>query len=310
MSAGEQDIVLLRSGLSTLPEDELHGFPAVAGMQEALDQWKPNAAIISNPTAMHVDLAIQAAREGVHLLIEKPISHNLEGMAELRQAVRQFDVRILIGYQYRFHPALQLIKNLLVKEEIGRVLAARAHYGEYLPEWHPWEDYRQSYAARAELGGGVLLTLSHPLDYLIWLLGEVSSVSAEVDNLAGLDIDVEDTAEVTLSFANSALGSVHLNFTQRPRRHDLEIIGSEGTLRWIESEATVQRWTEGAPAWESIKVENGDDRNWMFREEMQHFIQLVHGREESICPLETGINILNIAVAARESAHSGQRITI
>lgn len=310
VSAGEEDIVLLRSGLSTMSEDELQGFPEVAGMQEALDKWKPDAAIISNPTAMHVDLAIQAAHGGLHLLIEKPISHNLERMAELREAVREFEVRVLIGYQYRFHPALRHIQDLLAKDEIGRVLAASAHYGEFLPEWHPWEDYRRSYAARAKLGGGVLLTLSHPLDYLTWLFGVVDSVSAEVESLGGLDIDVEDTAQITLSFAKGVLGSVHLNYTQRPKRHDLEIIGSEGTLRWIESEAAVQRWTEDAQAWESIEVENGVDRNWMFREEMKHFIQLVGGREESTCPLEAGISSLKIAMAARESASSGRKITM
>jgi predicted dehydrogenase len=278
-------------------------------MQEAIGEWKPEAAVISNPTSYHVEFALQAAREGLHLLIEKPLSDNLEGVTDLRKAVQKSKVQVLIGYQYRFHTALQTIREMLIGDQIGKVLVARAHYGEYLPDWHPWEDYRDSYAARASLGGGALLTLSHPLDYVTWLLGDVQSVSAEVMKIGEWDMDVEDTAEVNLVFASGALGVVHLNYTQRPRRHDLEIIGSSGTLRWSEYDSFVLHWKVGVDDWNRIPVENATDRNWMFQEEMRHFIQLANGHGESNCSLESGIGVLNIALAAHKSAQTGMRVT-
>ena len=95
-----------------------------------------------------------------------------------KQAIEQNHSQVLVGFQFRFHPGLQQVKKLLDEGAIGKPISAHAHWGEYLPDWHPWEDYKQGYAARPELGGGVVLTLSHPLDYLRWLLGEVESLSA------------------------------------------------------------------------------------------------------------------------------------
>ncbi len=116
----------------------------------------------------------------------------------------------------------------------------RAHWGEYLPGWHPWEDYRQGYSARPDLGGGVVLTLSHPLDYLRWLFGEVEALWAFTGKSSDLELQVEDTAEIGLRFANGVLGSLHLDYNQRPPGHWLEVITSQGTLRWDNLSGEVQ----------------------------------------------------------------------
>ena len=138
---------------------------------------------------------------------------------------------MLVGFQFRFHPGLRQVKQLLDEGAIGKPLSARAHWGEYLPNWHPWEDYRLGYAARPELGGGVVLTLSHPLDYLRWLLGEVESLWL-LPAIKGLGMPVEDLAEIGLRFSKGAIGSLHLDYDQRPPSHTLEIMGTHGTIRW------------------------------------------------------------------------------
>ena len=150
---------------------------------------------------------------------------------ELKHAIVENHNQVLVGFQFRFHPGLQQLKKLLDEGAVGEPVSAHAHWGEYLPDWHPWEDYKQGYAARPELGGGVVLTLSHPLDYLRWLLGEVESLSAFTSH-QGLNMPVEDTAEISLRFVNGVLGSLHLDYVQRPPSHWLEIIGTHGTLRW------------------------------------------------------------------------------
>lgn len=109
------------------------------------------------------------------------------------------------GFHFRFHPVLQQISALGRVRESWASRFATAHWGEYLPDWHPWEDYRQSYAARADLGGGAVLTLSHPLDYLRWLAGEVDSVSAQMGSRP-LELEVEDYAEINLGFRSRAAG--------------------------------------------------------------------------------------------------------
>ena len=157
--------MLYRSGQSTLPDDELMGYVTETEIDAALAH-EPDAVIVSNPTALHLDVAILAAEAGCHILLEKPISHNLERIDEFQAAVECVGGKVLVGYQFRYHPDLRVMKRLLEEEKIGKPICVQAHWGEYLPAWHPWEDYRQSYAAQRDLGGEVALTLCHPFDHL------------------------------------------------------------------------------------------------------------------------------------------------
>ncbi|MEJ5224507.1 MAG: Gfo/Idh/MocA family oxidoreductase, partial [Anaerolineales bacterium] len=250
---GENDIILYRTRKSTLPDDELAGFETFTDLNTALAQ-RPDAVFVANPTALHLDVALPAARAGIHLFLEKPVAGALdERVAALRDAVARSGSRVLVGFQFRFHPTLQKAADLLHSGALGQVLTARAHWGEYLPNWHPWEDYRQTYAARADLGGGVIATLTHPLDYLRWLLGEVSALWSFNGHISPLALDVEDAAEMGLRFASGALGSVHVNYVQRPPVHRLEIVGTHGTLRWDNSDGVLHflRMPQPFGAWQA-----------------------------------------------------------
>lgn len=306
----QDDIVLLRTGKSTLPEDELAGLPVERDLDKALERWHPEAVIVSNPTSLHLDIATPAAKYGCHLLLEKPISHSLEGIDEFLRAVQHGESKVLIGFQFRFHLGLRAVKRLLEDDEIGQPISAHVHWGEYLPDWHPWEDYQVGYSARKDLGGGVVHTLSHPFDYLRWLLGEVSDVSAELGIMGDLDIEVEDTAKVTLIFEQGPLASVHLDYNQRPASHWLEIIGSKGTIRWDDKDGAARWWSSVKGSWQQIEVPMGFERNVMFLEEMRHFTEVVSGDLLPLCTIEDGIRALEIALAAHQSAASGNRIHI
>ena len=274
------EITLLRSFRSTLPDDELRGLPVDTTIQEALAR-RPDAVIVATPTALHLDTALPAARAGCHLLIEKPVSHSLNGVEELRSTAAS----VLVGFQYRFHPGLRRIRHLLHSVLAGQPWHASLEWGEYLPGWHPWEDYRHSYAARAELGGGVLLTLCHPFDYLRWLFGEVESVAATTSSQGGLGIDVEDTADIQLRFAGGASAQVHLDYLAQPPRHRLHLTGPAGALEW--------------------DLSADGERDAMFLEEMRHFVACLEGREQPVCTLDDGIAALRIALAAKQSAAQG-----
>lgn len=310
LTLGERDIVLYHTHHSTLPDDELVGFPVETDLRAAL-VYKPDAVIISNPTALHLDVAIPAAHCGCHLLIEKPISHSMARLEELQQGIEQNHNKVLVGFEFRFHPGLRQVKKLLDDQAIGDPLSIRAHWGEYLPNWHPWEDYKQGYAARPELGGGVVLTLSHPLDYLRWLLGEVESLSA-ITSQKGLNMPVEDNAEILLRFENGALGSIHLDYNQRPPSHWLEIIGTQGTLRWDNSHGIArlaQVSQDGnTGAWQDFPPPQGFERNSMFLDELRHFCDILHGKAEPTCTLHDGVVALRLALGSLTSSQLNQII--
>jgi len=296
LALGERDLVLYRTGKGTLPDEELQEFVTETDLAAALDH-KPDAVIVANPTALHLDVAIPAAEAGCHLLIEKPVSHALQGIERLRDAVERHSVRVLVGYQFRFHPGLIAIQQWLGEGRIGKPIYARAHWGEYLPDWHPWEDYRGSYAAREDMGGGVLLTLSHPLDYLRWLIGEPEVIWGWKGRQSDLELEVEDTAELVFRFPDHALGSLHLDYLQKPPDHHLMVAGDLGTCRWNNLDGTASLFESRTGAWITKEPPEGFERNQMFVDEMKHFLQVVRGSSDPICSLEDGIAVLKLAAS-------------
>ncbi len=309
LALGETDLVLYRTRQSTLPDDEFSSFPVETDLAAALAH-DPQAVIISNPTALHLDVAIPSAQRGCHLLIEKPISHTPARLDELNDALSNGGGRALVGYHFRFHPALRQIRQKISDGSIGRPLSVRAHWGEYLPDWHPWEDYHLSYSARSDLGGGVILTLSHPLDYLRWIFGEVNNLWAMSGTGSGLGIPVEDQAEIGLRFASGMLGSVHLDYLQRPPAHWLECIGTTGTLHWDNNRGLLKFFRVEVGEWQDLPMPSGFERNDLFMAEMRHFLEVCRGEANPICPLEDGIMSLDLALAAIASQEQGKLIEV
>jgi predicted dehydrogenase len=218
ISLGENDILLFRTNHSTLDLDEFSGLLTFTDLNKALDQ-KPDGVIISNPTALHMDVAIPAAEAGCVILLEKPVSHNFEGIEKLKKVLSFGEGNLVMGFQFRYHPTLRKVVEWIKAEEIGKPLSFICQWGEYLPDWHPWEDYRQSYAARTDLGGGVVKTLCHPLDYLSWIFGEASIRWAFTGKISSLEIDVEDMAAIHLGYENGVEGSLLLDYFRRPPLH-------------------------------------------------------------------------------------------
>src|SRR5437899_225678 len=149
---------------------EKYGIRTFGNLEQALAH-KPEAAFVCNPNSLHITTALAVARAGCHLFIEKPLAHEYAGVEELIAIVERRRLVATVGYQLRFHPCLTTTHRLLESEAIGRVLAVRAEMGEYMPGWHPYEDYRGAYAVHRALGGGVLLAQIHDMVYLFWFFG-------------------------------------------------------------------------------------------------------------------------------------------
>ena len=321
VALGQKDLVLYRTHKATLSDDELAGYPVETNFAEALKKHRPQAVVISNPTALHMEIAIPAAQAGCAILLEKPIAESLEQVTELRKVAAANGSKILVGFQFRYHPTLNKGRELITAGALGRVLSVHAHWGEYLPNWHPWEDYRQSYAARADLGGGVIVTLTHPLDYLRYLLGEVQSIWSFNGHVSDLELSsVEDVAEIGLKFASGAIGGVHVNYFQRPPVHRLEIIGSAGTLRWDNADGLLTHYrmpddfgsihAQPSPAEvTTYPLPEGFDRNHLFVAQTQHFLKVAGGSVDPICTLEDGIRALEMALAAKTSQAQGHLVS-
>jgi predicted dehydrogenase len=265
----------------------------------------PDAVFVTNPTALHLPVARAAVDAGCHVFIEKPLADAWDGVEEFVAAVERKGVVAAVGYQLRFHPGLTRLRELLDGGAIGRPLAARLEFGEYLPAWHPWEDYREGYAARRELGGGVLLTQIHDVDYACWLFGPPARVSAVGGHLSDLDVDVEDLVCARLECAREGRVfpvELRLDYVQRPPVRHCAVVGDHGRVALDFTTGTLT-CTDVDGRVSSVDV--GVPRNQLFVDEVRHFLDCVAGRARAVVDARAGAESLRVALAARASMRRG-----
>ena len=210
----------------------------------------------------------------------------------------------MVGCQFRFHPLLRALRDGLRSGRIGSAVEAQAEWGEYLPDWHPWEDHRDGYAAREDLGGGVMLTLIHSIDYLYWLFGDTTEVQAEYGKLTELQTNVpDDWAKLMLRFKDGVCARIHLDYLQRPAVHRLFIQGTGGHAE-LDFHAGELIWTTDGKQTKQVSVDSEYTRNDMFVAEMKHFLDSVAAQKATEIPLEDGLECLRIVAKARQAGRS------
>lgn len=220
--------------------------PVGQGDEHPLDV---EAAVIATPTSLHRDGLAWAIASGLHVYVEKPLADRSDGLADLLAEADARRLVVAVGYNLRFHPAVEAIRDAIAAGRIGRLLSVRAEVGQYLPDWHPEDDYRRSYAARSDGGGGALLTLSHELDYVCWIAGRVTASTGIAARVSELELDVDDVAEAVLRHENGTVSSVHVDLLDRSYNRRSRWLGSEGTIEWSWSHA-VRLEPEGEALWE------------------------------------------------------------
>ena len=289
-----------------------YGIRIFPDLDEALAA-NPQVMFVTSPSSLHLEPALRAAEAGCHLFIEKPLSHSLEGIEELICRVEASEIVACVGYQWRFHPAYRRIRDCLALDLIGKILAVRVDVGEYLPAFHPYEDYRRSYAARNELGGGVLLTQIHEFDYLYGLFGLPRRVFAVGGHLSSLEIDVEDVASSLLEYRSKDGAPlpihVHQDYLQRIPRRRCEIIGEVGTIHWSLSDAFLTRSNDRGEIAERHDYTEYS-RNQLFVDELSHFFRCIDGHGSPVVSLRDGVASLRMALAARQSMATGVPVAI
>lgn len=282
-----------------------------SNLDQAID-FAPQIAVIASPAAFHMSVAQQLAWAGVHLLVEKPLSASLDGVPQLLEICREQGTVLLTAYNLRFLPSLQRYRDLLNETVIGRVLSVRCEIGQYLPSWRPDTDYRQGVSARQELGGGALLELSHELDYLRWIFGEVDWVKATLSRQSDLEIDVEDTAHLILGFVPAAdghqlIGTVTLDFVRHDTTRLCTAIGENGSLRWNGLTGVVEQFEAGAKDWREI-FRHQHQRDDSYLAEWQHFLGCVSEQKIPLITGDDGLKVLQIIDAARKASESGAQV--
>ncbi len=271
---------------------------------------KLDVAFITNTTNLHVKTAIKLANANIHIFIEKPLSNSTNDVKLLLNTIKKKKLVTMMGCVLRFHPAIKKIKEIISENKIGKIISIHAENGSFLPDWHPYEDYKKSYASRNDLGGGVVLTNIHELDYLYWFFGNVNEVFSITGKFSDLKIDVEDLSSILLRFKNNIIAEIHLDYFQKPSVRSCKIVGMHGTVYWDSSINNVQLYDVNKKKWiNKLKLKNYDVNN-MYLDEMKHFFECVNKGEKSINSIEEGAKILNIAIAVKKSSKLKKMVMI
>ena len=280
------------------------GVPRVASMHEAVGEV--DAVVIASPSSLHAEQALLALSSGRHTLVEKPLALTAQEAALVVEAAARTEAICGVAMNLRFHRGVLGLRKLLRERVLGSPRFVRASFGYDLRLWKPEADYRRSYSAQAALGGGILLDAVHELDYLLWLLGPVDSVTAELDRVSELEIDVEDTALLALRFASGVLGSVDLNYVEPAYRRGCTIVGSEAVACWDWNTGTISvRHRE-----DERKFDVSCDVADSYRAVLEDFITAAESTRAPRTPVEEGFAALRVVDAARRSASQGERVHV
>jgi predicted dehydrogenase len=277
--------------------------------REMLAKQRYDAALITVPGAFHTEVAQFAAEAGCHLFIEKPLSDRRDGLDRLEQTVKGNGLTAYTAYCYRFAPASERMKEIVDSGKLGRVLSARIQISSYMPDWHPWEDYRSYYVSKLALGGGARLDASHGVDLLRWICGEVKSVYALVDKISDLDMDADDFNAMVMRFANGIVGEAHIDLLGRSPRINAEIIGTDGTLLWDRISGKVEVYDAATRQW-TVDDFGLESFVTCYERQAAHFIDCVRNKREPRTTLSDGRKTLEVLIAALKSSQQNRAIAV
>ncbi len=287
------------------------GFEATSSLDDVI-AFRPDAVIVAGPATTRADVLRQVGSLNVPVFIEKPLAHTLADAASVLDLLGPAVERSQLGYNLRFSESLIAFRDLVRGGRFGRVLRFNAETAQYLPDWRPEKDYRETVSARADLGGGVLLELSHELDYLRWIFGDWDWVSAWTGRTSSLEIDVEDTALVTIGIegdqaATQLVGQLSLDFVRGDKTRTVTAVCEGGTIRWDGVAGTVEVFEPSQSRWETIVTDSGSQST--YEAQWVSFLSVVEAGSRPLVAISDGVSVLRAVEAIRHShEQSGARV--
>jgi len=261
---------------------------------DELFAFSPDLAIVANPTSLHVATARPLLEAGIPLVIEKPLASDFVEAAEFVATACRLGSWVSMAYPLRFHPAYAIARQLLCEGGIGKVAYGDVWFESYLPEWHPWEDYRESYAAREDLGGGVLPTVDHEIDFVNWILGSPTAVSGCCARTGALEARVADMATIVTRYGDGASAAIRLSLARKDRQRGFHFVGARGALGFDWGEGRLKRWTAGSAVPAVLWTDPGDATGQMYRTMIAKMLDCLVNGAEAPTPLESGLATLDV----------------
>lgn len=274
-------------------------------------KWDPDAVIISVPGAAHMAVALEAARARKHIFCEVPLSLNLDGVAELTELAEKHKLVIAPGCQPPMHPMFKQVKQWIEEPGFGKPLCVIAEFGQYLPDWHPYEDYRKFYAADQKMGGGNLDVIAQELAMLYWMLGDhATELHAAGAKVSTLEISANDCWDIAAGLSKGTRLLMHCDLIQRIGRNILRFISETGTIELSMVEGTVRRFLASTRQWELRTLPQGYVYEQCYIDEIGQFLQCIEGKARWYNPLPAAVEVVKFLMAMQQSVQSKSTVQI
>lgn len=285
-----QSFIYAVSASGNFPSEDVVDADAVCLNLNELPMNKLDFSIVASPATLHAEHSLHFIRAGVPALIEKPLSATNEHAVTVLNAVENFKTPVAVGYCLRYLSSAKEIRKILSSNLIGDIYNVHTEIGQYLPDWRPGKDYKNTVSASRKLGGGALLELSHELDYLAWLFGEIQPVSAVLRSSDELNLNVEDSVDI-LAKSKSSVITIHLDFLQKKAHRQCRIIGSKAVLEWNLIKNQIN-YVDGKKE-KMIFDGSQDDRNQMYLDMLTDFQAKISGKENTCITVEEALETVS-----------------
>ena len=287
------------------------GLPGTVRVVDSID-WKQHydLGFVCTPTSTHIEYLEQLLSRRVAVFVEKPIAGSCDQMTRVLDLWRQADVVTMVGCNFRFHPAIAILKDLIDSGEVTPV-SVLCEFGQYLPDWRPGADYRAIYSAKRALGGGVVLDRIHEFDYLKYLLGDFSDIFAMGGKLSDLEIDTEDVCDVLIKFASGVQCSLHLDYLQHYYCWRIKLIGNDSTATWDfgQGSVSIEKRGIGAPG-VVIRLDHRYDINQMYVDQMKYFLKCAREKTHTMNEIDEAYKLLQCVEWTKESFLSQRPVRV
>jgi predicted dehydrogenase len=269
-----------------------------------------DGVVVATSTSEHIKIALKAAKLGKAIFIEKPVSSSLDELKPLLKEVTDKNLIIEIGFQLRAHPNLIKLIEIIKQDKFGPLYTYRAVVGQRLDTWRPGTDYRNSYSASKDQGGGALLDLIHEIDLIHWLTGSIGKVFANMTNASDLEMSAEDLVNLILVNKNGSVGQIQLDMLSPVYRRELELVFRDAIFYWNDVTGILEKRMSS----KSLVIDKTPkifNRNTLFLTHMKHFIRRINGEVlEPLCSLNEGVEVQKIAEAARLSSKLNKTVEL
>jgi len=262
--------------------------------------------IVATPPTSHKRICLMLSKYETIILIEKPLAINASESKSIYDALKKGKASMHVGYNLRYMKSLNYLRELLLKQEIGQLYFFLCQVGQYLPDWRPHTNYKKTVSANQKLGGGVLLELSHEIDYLLWLFGSVNTVYAKVQKQSNLSINVEDSATMVLTFKKNTrfpplFGTLSMDFIRQDSVRNLIVVGEKGTLSWDGLTYQIKKFNANSKKWKLLKEFKNDLIN-SYKLQLEYILE---NKSRHLVPNDSIINsiqVLKVIDCARDSS--------